>query len=222
MLPGRAKRDEKLSVQTKRRQIITDAFFRVWRGRLDRFPQFLQRVALFLGQRLKVFLDCLRFGGRRFAFHSLVARRIYQSTAAIQATPTLAALKGNKTVTKVCWNFLVRSCCWRETGGNSTQRRDCMRVIRASKLLVFLSVPMLFIATSRADTYSWQNLQSDIAGVASHTDRNLVNPWGLTASSTGANGIIWVSDNGAGVATLYRQDGTALSLVVTIPGRDDH
>src|SRR5205814_9945784 len=31
------------------------------------------------------------------------------------------------------------------------------------------------------------------------------------------NGTIWVSDNGTGVSTLYHQDGTALSLVVTIP-----
>src|SRR5205823_7963592 len=47
-----------------------------------------------------------------------------------------------------------------------------------------------------------------------HTDSNLVNPWGMTASS---NGTIWVSDNGTGVSTLYHQDGTAASLVVTIP-----
>ena len=31
------------------------------------------------------------------------------------------------------------------------------------------------------------------------------------------NGTIWVSDNGTGVSTLYGQDGTARSLVVTIP-----
>ena len=69
-------------------------------------------------------------------------------------------------------------------------------------------------AVAHADSYSWQNFQSDIAGVAAHTDPNLVNPWGMTASS---NGTIWVSDNGTGVSTLYHQDGTAVSLVVTIP-----
>ena len=67
---------------------------------------------------------------------------------------------------------------------------------------------------ARADTYSWTNLQSDIPGVAAHTDPNLVNPWGMAASS---NGIIWVSDNGTGVSTLYNQNGTARSLIVTIP-----
>jgi len=64
------------------------------------------------------------------------------------------------------------------------------------------------------DTYSWTNFQSDIAGVAQHIDENLVNPWGMAVSP---NGTIWVSDNGTGVSTLYAQDGTARSLVVTIP-----
>jgi len=37
----------------------------------------------------------------------------------------------------------------------------------------------------------------------------------MAPNSTGS--VIWVSDNGTGVSTLYHQDGTALSLVVTIP-----
>src|SRR6476646_7903682 len=84
-------------------------------------------------------------------------------------------------------------------------------------VLLLLGAVMFTVASARADTYSWTNFQSDIAGVAQHTDPNLVNPWGMAASSNGTNGIIWVSDNGTGVSTLYHQDGTALSLVVTIP-----
>ena len=80
--------------------------------------------------------------------------------------------------------------------------------------LLFLGAALFTVASARADTYSWTNFQSDIAGVAQHTDANLVNPWGMAASP---NGIIWVSDNGTGVSTLYNQDGTARSLVVTIP-----
>ena len=80
--------------------------------------------------------------------------------------------------------------------------------------LLLLATAILTAASGRADTYSWTNFQSDIAGVAQHTDPNLVNPWGMAASPTG---IIWVSDNGTGVSTLYNQDGTARSLVVTIP-----
>jgi uncharacterized protein (TIGR03118 family) len=52
--------------------------------------------------------------------------------------------------------------------------------------------------------------------VATHTDPNLINPWGMAVPS--ATGPIWVSDNGAGVSTLFNQgDGTARSLIVTIP-----
>jgi uncharacterized protein (TIGR03118 family) len=80
--------------------------------------------------------------------------------------------------------------------------------------LPLLAAAILTAAPARAVTYSWTNFQSDIAGVAQHIDPNLVNPWGMAASPTG---IIWVSDNGTGVSTLYHQDGTALSLVVTIP-----
>ena len=85
--------------------------------------------------------------------------------------------------------------------------------------LLLLAAAILTATSGRADTYSWTNLQSDIAGVAQHTDPNLVNPWGMAASPTG---IIWVSDNGTGVSTLYHQDGTALSLIVTIPAEHHH
>src|SRR5207244_12290015 len=80
--------------------------------------------------------------------------------------------------------------------------------------LLSLAAAMFTATSARADTYSWTNFQSDIAGVAQHTDPNLVNPWGMAASATGT---IWVSDNGTGVSTLYNQDGTAVSVVVEIP-----
>jgi uncharacterized protein (TIGR03118 family) len=80
--------------------------------------------------------------------------------------------------------------------------------------LLLLTAAMFATASARADTYSWTNFQSDIAGVAQHVDPNLVNPWGMSVS---ANGTIWVSDNGTGVSTLYHQDGIAVDLVVTIP-----
>src|SRR5438094_9412167 len=91
-----------------------------------------------------------------------------------------------------------------------------MRAIRIliTNALLVLAATSFSVATARADTYSWTNLQSDIPGVATHVDPNLVNPWGMAVSP---NGTIWVSDNGTGVSTLYRQDGTAVSLVVTIP-----
>jgi uncharacterized protein (TIGR03118 family) len=92
-----------------------------------------------------------------------------------------------------------------------------MTTIRASIKTALLSFTALTFSTAigYADTYSWTNFQSDIPGVAAHTDPNLVNPWGMAVPS--ATGPIWVSDNGAGVSTLYNQDGTARSLIVTIP-----
>ncbi len=91
-----------------------------------------------------------------------------------------------------------------------------MKTIHTSiKTTLLVLIAMSFTAAfARADSYSWTNFQSDIAGVAQHVDPNLVNPWGMAASS---GGTIWVSDNGTGVSTLYHQDGTAVSLVVTIP-----
>jgi uncharacterized protein (TIGR03118 family) len=80
--------------------------------------------------------------------------------------------------------------------------------------LPLLALAILAAPKASGDTYSWTNFQSDIAGVAQHVDPNLVNPWGMAVSP---NGTIWVSDNGTGVSTLYGQDGTARSLVVTIP-----
>ncbi len=91
-----------------------------------------------------------------------------------------------------------------------------MKTIHTSiKTTLLVLIAMSFTAAfARADTYSWTNFQSDIPGVAQHVDENLVNPWGMSVSPSGT---IWVSDNGTGVSTLYHQDGTAVSLVVTIP-----
>lgn len=53
------------------------------------------------------------------------------------------------------------------------------------------------------------------AGGAATIDAHLVNPWGLAFSS---NGILWASDNGSGVSTLYNADGTALPTIFPVIG----
>src|SRR6188474_417455 len=63
-------------------------------------------------------------------------------------------------------------------------------------------------------SYVQRNLVSDIPGLAEHTDPNLKNPWG---TSVGPGSPIWVSDNHAGVATLYDGAGNPQPLVVGIP-----
>jgi uncharacterized protein (TIGR03118 family) len=62
--------------------------------------------------------------------------------------------------------------------------------------------------------YTQTNLVSSTPGVAPVTDPQLVNPWGLTR---GSGSPWWVSDNGAGVSTLYDGTGAKQGLVVTIP-----
>ena len=57
-------------------------------------------------------------------------------------------------------------------------------------------------------------LASNVAGTAPTTDPNLVNAWGLTASP---GSPWWVADNGTSLSTLYRADGSIVSLVVQVP-----
>jgi uncharacterized protein (TIGR03118 family) len=66
----------------------------------------------------------------------------------------------------------------------------------------------------RAASYRQTNLVSDISGLAVTTDPNLVNPWGISHSSTSP---FWISDNGTGVSTLYNGAGQQVPLTVTIP-----
>src|SRR5205807_7074325 len=68
------------------------------------------------------------------------------------------------------------------------------------------------------------NLVSDLPGVAAVQDSHLVNPWGISES---AGSPFWISDNNAGVSTLYNVPGannTPVSvnpLVVSIPAPGD-
>jgi uncharacterized protein (TIGR03118 family) len=63
-------------------------------------------------------------------------------------------------------------------------------------------------------SYVQTNLVSDIPGLAAHTDANLKNPWG---TSVGPGTPVWVSDNHAGVTTLYDGTGNPQPRVVAIP-----
>ncbi len=87
-------------------------------------------------------------------------------------------------------------------------------LLLVSVLLVAMAfVPGVTRATS-GGFYQQTNLVSDIFGMATFTDHNLKNPWGLSHSPTSP---WWVSDNNAGVSTLYKGDGSSVPLVVTIP-----
>jgi len=72
------------------------------------------------------------------------------------------------------------------------------------------SLAVLPSARAQGNFFTSVNLQSDIAGVAERTDPNLVNSWGLVINPKAQ--IFWVADNGSGVSTLYRPDGTPVFL----------
>jgi uncharacterized protein (TIGR03118 family) len=68
-----------------------------------------------------------------------------------------------------------------------------------------------------AQHYTQTDLVSNTSGVAPVTDPQLVNPWGLSRSSSSP---WWISDNATGLSTLYNGAGGKQSLVVTIPQAD--
>ena len=63
--------------------------------------------------------------------------------------------------------------------------------------------------------YLVRNLVSDIPNLADHTDPNLVGAWGISESAASP---FWIADAGSGLSTLYTTNGTAIPLVVHIPG----
>jgi len=76
---------------------------------------------------------------------------------------------------------------------------------------------LIMQAVCFAQNYKQTNLVSDTSGVAPVTDPQLVNPWGLSRSSSSP---WWISDNATGLSTLYNGAGAKQSLVVTIPQAD--
>jgi uncharacterized protein (TIGR03118 family) len=90
-------------------------------------------------------------------------------------------------------------------------RRSAVATALVAVLISYVGAPSAVKAGGVIQT----NLVSDLPGVAQNLDPQLVNPWGITHSS---GSPFWVSDNGAGVSTLYKTDGTKQALVVNIPG----
>ncbi len=92
--------------------------------------------------------------------------------------------------------------------------------MRKSALVFILAMStILLLAASRpaaAQFYAQHNLVSDGAVPADLVDPELVNAWGLVSGPTTP---WWVSDNGAGLSTLYNGNtGAKVALTVTVPG----
>ena len=80
--------------------------------------------------------------------------------------------------------------------------------------IMIVATAISLLAAPAGNSFVQHNLVSDIPGLASYTDPDLINPWGVSFSSTSP---FWVSDNGMGLATIYNSFGVKQGLVVTIP-----
>src|SRR4051794_28625393 len=90
-----------------------------------------------------------------------------------------------------------------------TMRRRSVLFVCAA-LLASLPVP----ARAAGGVFVQTNLVSDVPGLATFTDPNLKNPWGISSSATSP---FWVSNQVTGTSTLYRGSGQPQALIVTIP-----
>src|SRR5271163_4516863 len=88
------------------------------------------------------------------------------------------------------------------------------KVLLLFGMLMTLTIPSGLWAQQAG--YSQTNLVSNITGVATTTDSQLLNPWGISVLP---GQDFWIADNNSGVSTLYDQNGTKdTGLIVTIPG----
>jgi uncharacterized protein (TIGR03118 family) len=80
--------------------------------------------------------------------------------------------------------------------------------VKMACMIALVSAPGLLLA----DEYSQINLVSDIPGLANKTDPNLLDPWGVSFSTTSP---FWVSNQASGTSTLYDGAGNKIPLTVT-------
>jgi len=81
-------------------------------------------------------------------------------------------------------------------------------------VLMTLAIPSGLLAQQAG--YSQTSLVSNTAGVASTTDPQLLNPWGISVLP---GQDFWIANNNSGTSTLYDNQGKKdTGLVVTIPG----
>jgi uncharacterized protein (TIGR03118 family) len=113
------------------------------------------------------------------------------------------------------------------TGANLNETTLTPQNVNASSFGKLFSLLPQSPGKARQGTVLQTNLVSDLPGVAQFQDPNLVNPWGISESG---GSPFWVSDNNAGVSTLYnapanpaagQQPFSLNPLVVSIPTPGD-
>jgi uncharacterized protein (TIGR03118 family) len=95
-------------------------------------------------------------------------------------------------------------------------------ISRSSLLVGVVMIALLTLGASSSGArqaklmgYTVTPLVSDQKGAAPNRDKDLVNAWGLSASSTSP---WWSANNGTDTSTLYQGDGTKVPLTVKVGG----
>src|ERR1700691_4126540 len=101
------------------------------------------------------------------------------------------------------------------SGASQLQEIQIMKMFLS--LATTASLCLSGVSSAYAQHYTQVNLVANTSGVAPVTDPNLVNPWGVSRTSSSP---WWISDNGTGLSTLYNGAGVINPLVVTIPKAD--
>ena len=89
--------------------------------------------------------------------------------------------------------------------------RPCLSAVAGA---IVLAVVSMFEPMPASAQYKQVSLVSDAAGMASHTDGNLLDAWGMAELPGG--GFV-VADALSGVVTFYSSDGRTLRSPVTVP-----
>lgn len=94
------------------------------------------------------------------------------------------------------------------------------KLISSKSILGMLALAIIVIGTcstmlAQQSGYAQTNLVANTSGVASHTDAQLSNPWGISFIP---GQPFWIANNNGGTSTLYDAQGNKQTLVVGIPG----
>jgi uncharacterized protein (TIGR03118 family) len=101
-------------------------------------------------------------------------------------------------------------------GNSQNQEEENMKKYSLFCLFVLVTIVGSRSALLAQQTpYKQTNLVANVSGVASHTDSQLTNPWGISFLP---GNPFWISNNNGGTSTLYDAQGNKQGLVVGIPG----
>lgn len=100
----------------------------------------------------------------------------------------------------------------------NTRFRKAPKACAVAAALVLVSLPAYAVPSFFVQQNLVTSNQAVLTGLgysaAANVDTSLVNPWGISHSATSP---FWISDNGAGLSTLYNTTGVKQGLVVSIP-----